>query len=138
MISSLLFFPRKQIHRVGVEVGGAPGGPRGRGARPWGEGAPPPSWTGCVKEICPRGNNKVLYISYIISVEFQVIPTIFISLRMATSASLCEGPIFYYYPLPYAGVMVIFTFPFYILSFGKHIVLERSRYIYIQIGCKLS
>ena len=33
--------------------------------------------------------------------------------------------------------MVIFTFPFYILSFGKHIVLERSWYIY-PIGCKLS
>ena len=32
--------------------------------------------------------------------------------------------------LHYARVMVIFTFPFYILSFGKHIVLERSWYIY--------
>ena len=31
---------------------------------------------------------------------------------MTTSASLCKGPIFYYYPLPYARVMVIFTFPF--------------------------
>ena len=35
--------------------------------------------------------------------------------------------------------MVIFTFPFYILSFGKHIVLERSWYIYIYlIGRKLA
>ena len=33
-------------------------------------------------------------------------------------------------------VMVIFTFPFYILSFGKHIVLKRSWCIY-PIGCKL-
>ena len=33
--------------------------------------------------------------------------------------------------------MVIFTFPFYILSFGKHIVLERSYYIY-PIECKLA
>ena len=33
--------------------------------------------------------------------------------------------------------MVIFTFPFYILSFGKHLVLERSWYIY-PIGCKLA
>ena len=41
--------------------------------------------------------------------------------------------IFYHY----ARVMVIFTFPFYILSFGKHIVLERSWYIY-PIGCKLA
>ena len=31
---------------VGVEVGGAPGGPRGRG-RAQGAGAPPPSWLGC-------------------------------------------------------------------------------------------
>ena len=37
---SLIFSPRNQIYRVGVEVRGAPGGPRGRGARP------PPSWTG--------------------------------------------------------------------------------------------
>ena len=34
---------------------------------------------------------------------------------------------------PYTRVMVIFTFPFFILSFGKHIVLERSWYIYIYI-----
>ena len=33
--------------------------------------------------------------------------------------------------------MVIFTFPFYILSFGKHLVLERSEYIY-PFGCKLA
>ena len=44
---SLIFFsPRNQIYRVGVEVGGAPGGPRGSGARPMGAGAPPPSWKG--------------------------------------------------------------------------------------------
>ena len=55
--------------------------------------------------------------------------------RMTTPASLCEGPIFYF--LSYARVMVIFTFPFYILSFGNHIVLERSWYIY-PIGCKLA
>ena len=35
-----IFSHRKQIYRVGVEVGGAPGGPRGRGA-PRGAGAPP-------------------------------------------------------------------------------------------------
>ena len=32
----------------------------------------------------------------------------------------------------YTRVMVIFTFPFYTLSFGKHYVLERSGYIYIH------
>src|SRR3954463_1119070 len=42
---SSIFSPRKQIYRVGVGLGGAPGGPRGMGARP--RGAPPPSWTGC-------------------------------------------------------------------------------------------
>ena len=43
------------------------------------------------------------------------------------------------YQSPYIRVMVIFTFPFYILSFGKHILLERSWYIYIYpIGCKLA
>ena len=38
---SLIFSPRTRIYGVGVEVGGASGGPRGRGARP------PPSWTAC-------------------------------------------------------------------------------------------
>ena len=41
MNPSLWFFsPRTWIYRVGVEVGGAPGGPRGRG-RAQGAGAPP-------------------------------------------------------------------------------------------------
>jgi hypothetical protein len=39
--------------------------------------------------------------------------------------------------LLYARVKVIFTFPFFIVSFGKHLVLERSWYIY-PIGCKLA
>ena len=43
---SLIFSLRNGIYRVGVEVGGASGGPRDRGA-PRGEGAPPPSWKGC-------------------------------------------------------------------------------------------
>ena len=43
---SLWFFSRRtRIYRVGVEVGGASGGPRGRG-RAQGVGAPPPSCTG--------------------------------------------------------------------------------------------
>ena len=37
----------------------------------------------------------------------------------------------------YARVKVIFTFPFFILSFGKHFVLGWSWYIY-PIGCKLA
>ena len=44
---SLIFFsPRNEIYGVGVEVGGGPGGPRGRGARPIGGGRPPISWAG--------------------------------------------------------------------------------------------
>src|SRR3954464_12759466 len=44
--SFIIFSPRKQIYRVGVGVGGAPGGPRGRG-HALGGGRPQPSWTGC-------------------------------------------------------------------------------------------
>ena len=43
---SLIFFSRTWIYGVKVEVGGALGGPWGRG-RTQGAGAPPPSWTGC-------------------------------------------------------------------------------------------
>ena len=43
---SLFFSPRNRIYGVGVEVGGASGGPRDRG-RTQGVGTPPPSWTGC-------------------------------------------------------------------------------------------
>ena len=39
--------------------------------------------------------------------------------------------------LHYARVKVILTFLFFILSFGKHLMLERSWYIY-PIGCKLA
>ena len=56
---------------------------------------------------------------------------------MTTSASLCEGPIFYFYLLHCIRVMVIFTLPFYILSFGKHNMLERFWYIWL-IGCEFS
>ena len=52
-------------------------------------------------------------------------------------ASLYEGPIFYFYLLPCIRVMVIFTLPFCILSFGKHIMLEGSWYIWL-IGCEFS
>ena len=43
---SLIFSPRKWIYGVGVEVGGASGGPRGRGARPHprGQGVGPLTW----------------------------------------------------------------------------------------------
>ena len=69
---SLIFSPRTWIYRVGVEVGGAPGGPRGRGraptlmARVW---APWPWFFRQYFLLFPK----------IISVEFQVIPRTFIS-----------------------------------------------------------
>ena len=39
MNPSPFFFPWTWIYRVGVEVGGAPGGPRGRGCAQWGRRA---------------------------------------------------------------------------------------------------
>ena len=69
---SLIFFSRTWIYRVGVEVGGAPGGPRGRGA------CPPPSWTGCG----PLGLDSFASILYFLksaSVDFQDIPRTFLS-----------------------------------------------------------
>ena len=74
MIYSLLFFsPRKQLYGVGVEVGGAPGGPRGRG-RAQGVGAPPPSWIG----YGPPGLDSFSSIFYIFQ---KVPPRIFRTLR---------------------------------------------------------
>ena len=43
---SLIFSPRTWIYRVGVEVGGAPGGPRGRGRAQGGRRAPHPRGKG--------------------------------------------------------------------------------------------
>ena len=48
MNPSLWFFsPRTWIYRVGFVVGGALGGPWGRGRAPGGWARPPPSWTSC-------------------------------------------------------------------------------------------
>ena len=48
MNPSLWFFsPRKGIYGVGVEVGGALGGPRGRGRALGVQARLPPSWIGC-------------------------------------------------------------------------------------------
>ena len=63
---SLIFSPRTRIYGVGVEVGGAPGGPQGRG-RAQGEGAHPlVSWIGCG----PPGLDSFANIFYI----FQKVP----------------------------------------------------------------
>ena len=75
---SLFFSPQTWIYRVGVEVGGAPGGPWGRG-RAQGVGAPPtlvdrvwPPWPWFFREY-------FLLIPKIISADFQVVPKTFIS-----------------------------------------------------------
>ena len=74
---SLICSLRKQIYEVGLEVGGRPGGPRGRGARPGGGGVPPPSWTGCGP--LPLILLLVfLYLPKVISLDFQVIPRTFV------------------------------------------------------------
>ena len=69
---SLIFSPRTWIYGVGVEVGGASWGPRGRGRapHPCGQGVGPLTWI-----LLP----VFLYIPKIIFVDFQVIPRTFIS-----------------------------------------------------------
>ena len=68
-------------------------------------------------------------------VENEIIPLkiIFISVLKLELWHLCKsllpsakGLSFTLFHLLYARVKVIFTFPFFILSFGKHLVLERS------------
>ena len=72
MISSLLVFSlRKQIYRVGVGVGGHPGGPRGRGR------APHPRGKGVAPLVFILGEDFLLFIVRY-SMEFQVIPRTFI------------------------------------------------------------
>ena len=69
---SLIFSTWKQIYRVGVVVGGALGGPRGRGA--------PPTLVARVWVPWPWFFRQYfLYIPKIFSVKFQVIPRTFIS-----------------------------------------------------------
>ena len=74
---SLIFSLRNQIYRVGVGVGGFPGGPRGRGARPRGGGAPHP----CEKGVGPLVfifGEDFLFFFLRCSMEFQVILRIFV------------------------------------------------------------
>ena len=50
--------------------------------------------------------------------------------RMATSASLCEGPIFYFY----AKSQSFPSIPFYFFSFGKHRVASKDLGTYVQLN----
>ena len=82
ILLSNFFSPRTWIYRVGVEVGGAPGGPRGRGRAPtlmyrvW---APWPWFFRQYFLLFPK----------IISVDFQVIPRTFNSVQKITPWQLC-------------------------------------------------
>ena len=86
---SLIFSPRTQIYGVGVEVGGAPGGPRGRGARPGGQARPPPSWTG----YGPPGLDSFANIFYIFQNLspwiFRSFPKLLFSTHKTTSWQFC-------------------------------------------------
>ena len=67
------------MYRVGVEVGGAPGGPRGREARPrGGGGAPHHRGQGVAPLVFIFGEDFLLFILRY-SVVFQVIPRTFVS-----------------------------------------------------------
>ena len=73
---SLIFSLRKKIYRVGVGVGGHPGGPRGRGRALEG-GAPHPRGQGVGPLVFIFGEDFLLFFLRC-SVEFQVIPRIFV------------------------------------------------------------
>ena len=75
---SLIFSPRTRIYGVGVEVGGAPGGPRGRGRAQGGRRAPHPPGKG-VGPLTLILSPIFLIFSKKSSVEFQVIPRTFVS-----------------------------------------------------------
>ena len=53
---------------------------------------------------------------------------------MATSASLCEGPIFYFYVFTMQRVKVLLSIPFLFLSFGKHHVVRKDLGTYVQLN----
>ena len=72
---SLIFSPRDGIYGVGVEVGGGPGGPRDRRARPG--GVPHPRGQGVGPLVFIFGEDFLLFFLRC-SVEFQVIPRIFV------------------------------------------------------------
>ena len=53
--------------------------------------------------------------------------------RMATSASLCEGPIFYFYVFTFMQESKFFSLFLFIFAFGKHHVVRKDLGIYIQL-----
>ena len=74
---SLIFSPQNPIYGVGVGVGGSPGGPRGRGARPGGGAPPHPRGQGVGPLVFIFGEDFLLFFIRH-PVEFQVIPRTFV------------------------------------------------------------
>ena len=53
---------------------------------------------------------------------------------MATSASLCKGPIFYFYVFTFMQESKFLSLFVFILSFGKHHVVGKDLGTYIQLN----
>ena len=54
--------------------------------------------------------------------------------RMATSASLYEGPIFYFYVFTFMQRVKVFLLFLFIFSFGKHHVVRKDLGTYVQLN----
>ena len=54
--------------------------------------------------------------------------------RMATSASLCEGPIFYFYVFTFMQRVKVFLLFLLFFSFGKHHVVRKDLGTYVQLN----
>ena len=54
--------------------------------------------------------------------------------RMATSASLCEGTIFYFYVFTFMQESKFFSLFLFIFSFGKHHVVRKDLGTYVQLN----
>ena len=54
--------------------------------------------------------------------------------RMATSTSLCEGPIFYLYVFTFMQRVKVFPLFLFISSFGKHHVVKKDLSTYVQLN----
>ena len=54
--------------------------------------------------------------------------------RMATSASLCEGPIFSFNVFTFMQSVKVFFYSLLFLSFGKHHVVRKDLGTYVQLN----
>src|SRR3954464_3706130 len=54
--------------------------------------------------------------------------------RMATSSSLCEGPIFYFYVFTFMQRVKVFLLLILFFSFAKHHVVRKDLGTYVQLN----